>query len=135
MRDFHTPSYSSSLNIVNYKIYISGKITGLPYHETLKRFKAVEELLKNLDQEVINPMRLLLCNDTWQHSMLLRMTSLCKCNAIYSLDDHLLSKESTIEYNLANRLGFKLINKENLQDIIFNIRQNNEVLTHKDVPK
>ncbi len=113
--------------MVHYKIYISGKITGLPYQETFEKFLAIEELLKSLGQDAINPMRLLLCNDTWQHSMLLRMASLCTCNAIYSIDDYRLSKGSTIEYNLANRLGFKLINQENLQDIILNTRQNNEV--------
>ncbi len=115
------PLSHKRLQLVRYKIYIAGKVTGLPYRETFNKFLAAEELLKSLGQEVINPMRIVPPNDTWQNAMRLCMASLCKCNAIYLLDDFKESRGAMIEYEIANQLGFKLINQERLQDVIFRI--------------
>ena len=52
------------------KIYISGKITGLPLEETRRKFADAQALLEEIGFEVVNPMEeglslMPLGNNTW----------------------------------------------------------------------
>ena len=87
------------------KIYISGKITGIPESEAFKEFEDAENKLKD-EYEVINPMKLKHDHDkTWESYMKEDLKALLDCDGIYMLDNYIESLGAQIEYNLAADLG------------------------------
>lgn len=105
------------------KIYISGKITGLPLKETRERFADAQALLDGIGFEAVNPMKKSLpANATWEQHMVKDIELLFKCDAIYMMDNWIYSRGALIEYDIAKRLGL---------DIWFesNVRRDNDIVT------
>ena len=73
------------------KIYISGKISGLPYGEVERKFADAEELLESIGFEVVNPLR----NGLPEK----------ECGAIFMLDNWRDSRGARHEYNFALEEG------------------------------
>ena len=50
------------------KIYVSGKITGLPIEEAKQRFANSQALLESIGFEVVNPLEFGLCDEkaSWE---------------------------------------------------------------------
>jgi hypothetical protein len=89
------------------KIYISGKITGLPFDEAFKMFENAENELKFRGYEVVNPMKLLHeHNLSWESYMREDLIAMMKCDAIYLLPNYHESKGALIEKQLAETLKF-----------------------------
>lgn len=87
------------------KIYISGKITGLPFNEVQDRFEGAESLLTELDFEVVNPLKNgLSFNDTWERHISRDIALLLPCDAIYMMDNWVDSLGASIEYDIALRM-------------------------------
>lgn len=92
------------------KIYISGKITGLPLDITKRKFDLMEERLKAQGLEVENPFNNELpSGSTWEQYMLSGIKKLFTCDAILMQDGWQTSKGACIEYDIANRLGLVVI--------------------------
>ncbi len=88
------------------KIYISGKITGLPFKEVKAKFQAVQDFLEELDFEVVNPINNGLTEkDTWEQHMVKDIELLLPCDAIYMFDNWTDSVGAGIEYDIAMRTG------------------------------
>jgi hypothetical protein len=101
------------------KVYISGKITGLPISEVEKKFNDAEMLLLKNGYSVANPMSLPhLHNKSWVSYMKEDIAAMMKCEAILLLPDYIESKGALIEYDLANKLGFKIMFLVNNEIII-----------------
>ena len=91
------------------KIYLSGKITGLPILEAIKNFESAENQLKEL-AIIVNPMRISHYHDrSWQSYMKEDIKALMNCDAIAMLPNFNESKGALIELNLAKSLGFEII--------------------------
>ena len=73
------------------RIYISGKISGLPYKEAEQRFEDAEALLTELGFEML-------------HS----------CDAIYMMDNWTTSIGASIEFDFANRTGKDVLFESNI---------------------
>ncbi|MCW3784900.1 DUF4406 domain-containing protein [Plebeiibacterium sediminum] len=101
---------SKKLQPMRYKVYIAGKVTGLPYKETFEKFLKVEEMLRRLGHEVVNPMRLVTQGTDWQSAMRICIPALYGCNAIYLLPDWHESKGANLEYHNADAMRFTLVN-------------------------
>lgn len=104
------------------KIYISGKITGLPLQETRQKFADAQALLEDIGFEAVNPIEKGLPADaTWEQHMVKDFELLLSCDAIYMMDNWIDSKGAQIEYDAANRLG---------KDVWFesNVRRDNAVV-------
>lgn len=104
------------------RIYISGKITGLPLQKAREKFADAQALLDEIGFEVINPMEKELPTDaTWEQHMVKDFELLLSCDAIYMMDNWVDSMGAQIEYDAAKRLGL---------DIWFesNVRQDNDVV-------
>ena len=70
------------------KIYIAGKISGLPYDEVRERFNGAEDLLTELGFEVLNPVKNGLDQDTsWNRHLCRDIELLLPCDAIYMMDN------------------------------------------------
>lgn len=91
------------------KIYLSGKISGLPICEAIKNFESAENQLKGF-ANIVNPMRLRHDHDkSWQSYMKKDIRALIDCDAIAMLPNYESSKGALIELNLAKSLGFEII--------------------------
>lgn len=88
-------------------IYIAGKITGLPFDETYKKFERVEKELRALDLQVINPLKLGI-STTWPYE-----EQLAKCievidmraTAIFMLSDWMDSDGAKREFIRVSELN------------------------------
>lgn len=88
------------------KIYISGKITGLPLSEARQRFADAAELLNAIGFEAVNPLNNGLQESAgWKEHMVADIRMLLDCDAIYMMDNWMQSKGASIEYDIANRLN------------------------------
>ena len=88
-----------------YKIYISGRMSGVPRHIYKEQFLQAEERLKELGYDVVNP-------DTWFAWLIAKIFGyyavlaydlwrLSKCDAIYLIDGWILSRGAMIEKEAA----------------------------------
>ena len=102
------------------KIYISGKISGIPFSETLSKFSKAESLLNELGICAVNPIK-----DGYETSFekhFVRCTLMIfGCDGILMLDGWRDSIASGIEYDIAIRTG-KIVLFES------EIEQKNEVI-------
>jgi chromosomal replication initiation ATPase DnaA len=95
------------------KVYISGKITGLPLSEAEERFKDAEELISALNLTPVNPLKNGLPRDSsWEEHMAKDIELLKQCEAIFMLENWEDSRGAKIEYDFAIGSG-KTIMYEN----------------------
>jgi hypothetical protein len=91
------------------KIYLSGKITGLPYEEALKKFSLAESIAKTMALEVVNPMTIEHNHDlSWESYMKQDLKALLDCDSIYMLNNWTESKGAIIEHKLASDLKLSI---------------------------
>ena len=70
------------------KIYISGKITGLPLQEVKERFASAQALLEEIGFETVNPLEKGLPESaTWKQHMVKDIELLLQCDAIYLMEN------------------------------------------------
>jgi hypothetical protein len=88
------------------KIYISGRISGLPFTEVKQKFQEGQEFLEDLGFEVINPINNGLTEShTWEQHMVRDVELLLPCNSIYMFDGWQYSVGACIEYDISMRTG------------------------------
>ena len=92
------------------KIYISGKISGLPLKSVIEKFKWHAGFLKLKGYEPINPIDISPFDESkeWHDYMVDDIAALLKCDAIYMLKDWGQSKGARIEYQIAKELGLQI---------------------------
>ena len=75
------------------RIYISGKISGLPLNMVQERFDDAESLLSELGFDVVNPMKNGLDpNEKWIKHLCKDIELLDSCDAIYMMDNWVESR-------------------------------------------
>lgn len=95
------------------KIYISGRISGLPKEDVTAKFEATEAKLRSEGYEVVNPLKNgIPDNATWEVHVAMDVLLLMGCNTIYLMPDWSLSKGATLEKNLSELTGKKIIYEE-----------------------
>lgn len=97
-------------------VYISGPITGQKDYE--EKFNEVENFLKPICKEIINPVRIIknyvkeinihLIKIPWSRLMRVDLIHLCTCNSIIMLPGWSYSKGAKLEYDIAKALDFKI---------------------------
>lgn len=91
------------------KVYIAGKVSGLPVGETFIKFAQAEWWLRQQGHEVVNPLRLCSSDWTWERCMRVCIPELMKCDAICMLHDWGDSRGACWEYHDAQMLGMKVM--------------------------
>ena len=91
------------------KVYIAGKVSGLPVGETFIKFAQAEWWLKAGGHEVVNPLRLCSAGWDWAKCMRVCITELVKCDAICLLKDWGDSPGAVTEHYVASRLGMRVM--------------------------
>ena len=93
------------------KIYISGKISGLPIKNVIEKFKWHAGFLEMKGYEPVNPIDVSPFDETkdWSDYMVDDIAALLKCEAIYMLKDWGQSRGARIEYQIAKELGLQIL--------------------------
>lgn len=91
------------------KIYIAGKVTGLPVGEVFAKFGQAEFWLKEQGHEVVNPLRLCSQSWSWQQCMRVCIAALVGCDAVCLLKDWNESRGAMVEHYIASMMGMRII--------------------------
>ncbi|MDR3266236.1 MAG: DUF4406 domain-containing protein [Tannerella sp.] len=92
------------------KIYISGKISGLPIDEVEAKFEEAEAKLKAEGYEVVCPLKNEINEDVrWETYMKMDIIMLMGCDAIYMLSDWENSRGASLEKQIAECTGKDVI--------------------------
>lgn len=93
------------------KVYISGKITGLPLETAKDNFQQVEDDLVKYGHDVVNPMKATPYDESmsWKDYMVKDIKLLLDCDAICLLDNWTSSKGARIEFAIAKELGLEVL--------------------------
>ncbi len=84
------------------KIYIAGKITGLPFELYYYKFEIIENKLRELGWEPVNPCKLGIPPEAaTSEALKVCLPALVKCQAIYMLVDWKSSLGAITEHNTA----------------------------------
>lgn len=97
------------------KIYISGKISGLPIEQAELNFRRIEQYLSD-EYEVVNPMTLtehaaiIACKDLsdiekWRLHMKADIKAMMECDGVFLMENYTDSNGAIIEAELAIKLG------------------------------
>ena len=89
------------------KVYISGKISGMPLKTAKKKFSKSEEYLKKQGYFPVNPIGT--GERTWKEYLIEDIALLFDCDAIYMQKDWGQSRGSRIEYEVAKELGLLIM--------------------------
>lgn len=93
------------------RVYISGKITGLPMESVTEKFKWHSCFLEAKGYKPVNPIEVSPFKEekTWHDYMADDIAELLKCDAIYMLKDWGQSKGARLEYLIARDLGLVVL--------------------------
>ena len=92
------------------RIYIAGKITGLPIEEVRQKFKVAEDQINKEGFIAINPMELQHDHDKrWESYMVVCIAAMILCDALYMLLGWHESKGAILEHSLALQLGIPIV--------------------------
>jgi hypothetical protein len=95
---------------MNKKIYIAGKVTGLPPAAVKQKFAKAEDEMKAKGYEVYNPVTIVgNPNEDWYIAMRKCLTALLECDTILLLKDWRSSSGACLEFNLATQLKFTIV--------------------------
>ena len=87
------------------KLYISGRIGGLPRHIAEQNFAKAEELLSQNGITAINPLKLVPAGAINKYAMLKLIPIMLECDGIVLLNDWQWSEGAKIEEALARYCG------------------------------
>jgi hypothetical protein len=106
------------------KVYISGKITGLPFDEVQAKFEAAKKFVTGLGHEAVSPLENGLHVDCpWIFHMRMDIIMLLDCDAIYLLSDWCDSRGAMLEKNIAETLGIEMLYEKEDGKIFSRIKQ------------
>jgi hypothetical protein len=97
------------------KVYIAGKVTGLPIHETTLKFGEAQMRIIKLGYMPVNPLEVV--NDwhaPWNIAMRKCIAALMECDIIVTLPDCDTSPGAKLEIELAYKLNIKIFKIQEL---------------------
>ena len=83
-------------------IYLSGKVTGLDFDQTVAKFLQTERWLKYYGFAVINPMKRIPVGTNWTQAMLICMDDVKRSDAVLLLHDWIDSDGAALEKKCAD---------------------------------
>lgn len=87
------------------KVYISGKVSGLPYETAVENFAKAAERINEMGHEAVNPLEGEPQGLTWEQYMRRDIAKMMGCDAIYTLPNWHDSKGAILEVMIASELG------------------------------
>jgi hypothetical protein len=100
------------------RVYIAGRVTGLPYEEAKAKFERAEEALRASNFNPVNPLKHVNSLASNRDAMKVCMPLLMDCNAILLLNDYEFSEGAKVELACAQYIArdepFKIMNEDDL---------------------
>jgi hypothetical protein len=96
------------------KIFISGRITGLPREEAARNFARGEREIAANDYTWVNPLDLVPEKTPNKEAMSILLPELLKCDGILLLNDTKFSEGSQIEEAVARYCGLQIFYEDDL---------------------
>lgn len=90
------------------KIYIGGKVTGLPIHEASMKFGTVQKLLQAQGHTTIVPLDLVDSGTDWAAAMKICIAALVGADELYLLPNWSESRGAILERDIALRLSIPI---------------------------
>lgn len=97
------------------KVYLSGQITGLPIEVARANFKRAEKIIREMGMIPVNPIAEADQSWSWDKLMIRAIMLLLTCEAIFMLDNWMLSKGARIEKSIAEELELRIIFETNIE--------------------
>ena len=91
------------------KVFISGKVSNLPYKQVKEKFIKAEFILHHKGYETVNPVRFIPPDAPQPVAMRNCLLQLLDCDAIYMLSDWEQSPGATLEHEVAKQCGLRII--------------------------
>ena len=91
------------------KVFISGKVSGLPYLVAYGNFSNAERTLAAMGCEVVNPMKICKQDWSWLRCMIKCLWVIFFCKKVYQLPDWKDSRGARIECRWAKFLGKRIV--------------------------
>lgn len=91
------------------KVFISGKVSGMPYLVAYGMFANTDRILSKMGYKVVNPCCLCKKDWSWLRCMMVCLWNLVWCDCIYQLDNWQESRGARIEYKWAKWLGKQVL--------------------------
>lgn len=91
------------------KVFISGKVSGLPYLVAYGNFANAERTLAAMWYEVVNPMKICKEHWSWARCMIKCLWAIYFCDKIYQLPNWQESRGARIEYKWAKLLRKRIL--------------------------
>lgn len=114
------------------RIYIAGKVTGLPLHEVSMKFGTAQKKLMSEGYEVVNPLNHIESNMDWDKAMKICFELLANCDAIYMLHDWEVSKGAVLEHAKAKTMGIPIFFDNNTKGHNANLSLQNSMQQQKN---
>jgi hypothetical protein len=96
------------------RVYIAGRVSGLPYETVQAKFKAAENLLRASNFNPVSPLDHVNCKASRREAMKKLMPIMLDCDAVLLLDDWQWSEGAQIEAQMAKYADIKMIFEEDL---------------------
>jgi hypothetical protein len=96
------------------KVYIAGRVTGLPLEDVKRKFEKAEALARANNWNPVNPIRHVTCKAPPRQAMKTCIPLLLDCDAILLLTDFVFSEGAQIEAQIARYVGIEIINEDDL---------------------
>lgn len=96
------------------KVFISGKVTGLPRAEAMRNFERGKMLLLQNTFDFVNPLEVVPEGSTDREAMKILLPLLCTCDAILLLSDSKFSGGSHVEETVAKYCKLDIFYEDDL---------------------
>ena len=94
------------------KVYISGKISGIPHTDVIEKFRQAEQQIIGYGHQPINPLNNGIdVSESWNKHMAADIAMLLECDAIYLLADWSDSVGARIEAHIAAEIGIDIMHQ------------------------
>lgn len=97
------------------RVYIAGRITGLPYEGVKVKFEKAEAACRFNNWSPFNPVKHVNQKASHEDAMKILLPHLLDCHAILLLDDYAQSEGAQIEASLARYVGKTIIYQDDLE--------------------
>lgn len=96
------------------RVYIAGRVTGLPHDQAEAKFKRAETLLRASNFIPVNPLKHANQKCSYREAMKVLLPIMLDCDALLLLNDWMFSEGAQIEAQLARYVGLDIINEDDL---------------------
>lgn len=94
---------------MNRRVYVAGKVTGLPKEQVKTKFNLITSKLNGLGYQVVNPVAITNDVPSWDDALRNDIKKMLECDELHMLPDWQESRGAQLERDIAIRLGMNVV--------------------------